>query len=80
MLKKNKFSEKLIELRKGHKYTQKFVAEKLKITPRMYGYCESGHFPTSANLILDICKLYNIDANELFDIQIKYILPDNSTF
>lgn len=71
---KNNFSEKLKELRFKNKYTQKFVAEFLGLTQRQYQYCEQGHIPSEYNIIIKICKLYDIDANELFGIwkEIKY--------
>lgn len=71
---KNNFSEKLKELRLKNKYTQKFVAEFLGLTQRQYQYCEQGHIPSQFDVVIKMCAIYNIDANELFGIwkEIKY--------
>lgn len=73
-MRKNNFSEKIKELRLQYKYTQKYIAKYLGITARQYQYCERGYIPSEYNIIIKICKLYGIDANELFGIwkEIKY--------
>lgn len=73
---KNNFSEKLKELRLKNKYTQKFVAEFLGLTQRQYQYCEMGHIPSQFDVIIKICAMYDIDANELFGIREAFIYPD----
>lgn len=73
---KNNFSEKLKELRLKNKYTQKFVAEFLGLTQRQYQYCEMGHIPSQFDVVIKMCILYNIDANELFGIREAFIYPD----
>ena len=70
------FSEKLVELRKQNKYTQKFVAEKLGLTKRQYGYLEYGNFTCDYCHIIKICELYKVSANELFGIKENYLYPD----
>ena len=65
---KNNFSEKLKELRLKNKYTQKFVADFLGLTQRQYQYCEQGHIPSQFDVVIKMCRLYDIDANELFGI------------
>lgn len=72
---KNNFSEKIKELRLRYKYTQKYIAKYLGITARQYQYCERGHIPSEYNIIIKICKLYDIDANELFGIEKINIYP-----
>lgn len=74
---KSKFSEKLIELRKLHKYKQRYVAKFIGVTTRVYGYWESGRFPTGENFIIKLCELYGIGANELFSITTKYEYPNS---
>lgn len=73
---KNNFSEKLKELRLKNKYTQKFVAEFLGLTQRQYQYCEQGHIPSQFDVVIKMCAMYNIDANELFGIEKKNIYPN----
>ena len=63
---KNNFAMKLVELRKQNKYTQKYIAQNIGVTTRVYQYCESGHIPSSYNTIIKLCQFFNIDANELF--------------
>lgn len=72
---KNNFSEKLKELRLKNKYTQKFVAEFLGLTQRQYQYCEQGHIPSQFDVVIKMCRLYDIDANELFGIGKINIYP-----
>lgn len=73
---KNNFSEKLKELRLKNKYTQKYVSEFLGLTQRQYQYCEMGHIPSQFDVVIKMCILYNIDANELFGIREAFIYPD----
>ena len=73
---KNNFSEKLKELRLKNKYTQKFVAKFLGLTQRQYQYCEMGHIPSQFDVVIKMCRLYDIDANELFGIEKKNIYPN----
>lgn len=72
---KNNFSEKLKELRLKNKYTQKFVAEFLGLTQRQYQYCEMGHIPSQFDVVIKMCAMYDIDANELFGIKKKNEYP-----
>lgn len=72
---KNNFSEKLKELRFKNKYTQKFVAEFLGLTQRQYQYCEQGHIPSQFDVVIKMCAMYDIDANELFGIKKKNEYP-----
>ena len=65
---KNNFSEKLKELRLKNNYTQKFVADFCGLTQRQYQYCEMGHIPSQFDVVIKMCVLYDIDANELFGI------------
>lgn len=72
---KNNFSEKLKELRLKNKYTQKFVAEFLGLTQRQYQHCEMGHIPSQFDVVIKMCAMYDIDANELFGIKKKNEYP-----
>nr|DAT76206.1 MAG TPA: helix-turn-helix domain protein [Caudoviricetes sp.] len=72
---KNNFSGKLKELRLKNKYTQKFVADFLGLTQRQYQYCEQGHIPSQFNVVIKMCMMYGIDANELFGIEKKNVYP-----
>lgn len=77
---KNNFSEKLKELRLKNKYTQKFVAKFLGLTQRQYQYCEMGHIPSQFDVVIKMCRLYGIDANELFGIDKINAYPYISDF
>ena len=60
------FKERLLELRKLHKYTQKFVASKLGISQPSYVRYENGNAePTLTNLV----KLA-----DLYDVSVDYLL------
>ena len=61
--------DKLKELRKENKYTQKQIAELLNISATGYASWEQGLAEPNLTAIKKICKLYNITADELLDIQ-----------
>lgn len=74
-MKKNFYSKKLVELRKQFGYTQKQVAEKLGVTTHVYQYCEMGHFPNTYEMFMDLCRIFNVSANQLVGIKETFILP-----
>ena len=59
----------LKEARKFKNLTQKEVAVKLGMTQQQYSRFENGVFELNYTQILELCKLYNITANELFSIE-----------
>ena len=75
-MKKSKFAEKIIELRKEHKYTQKHVAQEIGLTTRQYQYLESGHFTCKYENLVRLCKLYGVSSDELLGIGIILVYPD----
>lgn len=72
----NIFTKNVRELRLKNGYTQKQVAEKIGMTYYAYKYCESGNFPEEYEHFINICKLYNIDANTLLGIKTNYVYPE----
>lgn len=61
-----KIGSNLKQARKDAGYTQKQVAEKFNMTQQQYSRFENGVFELNYTQILELCKLYNITANELF--------------
>lgn len=49
--------------------TQKEVAALLHMTQQQYSRFERGIFELNYDQILFLCELYDIDANELFNIK-----------
>jgi transcriptional regulator with XRE-family HTH domain len=74
-MKQTPFSTKLIELRKQHKFTQKFVGNKIGLSARQYAYLEYGNLTCGYWAIIKLCELYNISANELFGISKMLVFP-----
>ena len=64
-----KIGKNLKEARKFKGYTQKDVAEKMKMTQQQYSRFENGVFELNYQQIITLCKLYDITPNELFDIE-----------
>lgn len=66
---KEKFGNRLREIRKAKGYTQEQVAEKIGIEPPNISKLEKGaHFPLPEN-IEKIAKALDVDIRELFDFQ-----------
>ena len=61
-----KIAEKLKKLRKQKGWSQIEVAERLKISPSAYSRMETGESCSWASKLEDICKLYEIEEEELF--------------
>lgn len=68
--KKKFFCERLKMLRSERRYLQKDVAEKLGVPLSTYANWEQGRTEPSINDIYRIIEIFEIDANELFDINI----------
>lgn len=61
------FREKLIILRNENKLSQQELAEKLDVSRQSISRWESGKSVPSATQILNICKVFHLDANDLVD-------------
>lgn len=59
----------LKDARKFKGLTQKEVAQQLHMTQQQYSRFENGKFELNYSQILFLCNLYEINPNELFDIQ-----------
>ena len=63
------FSEHLKELRKERQLTQKQVAYKLGVADSTYANWEQGRTEPSIYDIFNLMWVFEIEANELFDIE-----------
>lgn len=64
-----KIGNNLKQARKDKGMTQKEVAALLHMTQQQYSRFERGIFELNYDQILFLCELYDIDANELFNIK-----------
>ena len=64
-----KIGNNLKQARKDKGMTQKEVAALLHMTQQQYSGFERGIFELNYDQILFLCELYDIDANELFNIK-----------
>ena len=55
----------IAELRKENNMTQQELADKLNITDRAISHWENGRSMPDAGVILELCKILNINVNEL---------------
>ena len=56
------------QARKDKGYTQKEVGKILSMTQQQYSRFENGVFELNYDQILEICELYEITPNELFQM------------
>lgn len=56
---------KIKQARKSKGYTQQFVADKVGISKRHYQYIEKGDRVGTFKVLKSICKLLNINMNDL---------------
>lgn len=59
------FRERFKELRETNKYTKKFVAKYLEMSPEGYGYYESGKRNPSPETIAKLAQLYGVTTDYL---------------
>ena len=55
--------------RKAKGYTQKQVADMLSMAQQQYSRYENGVYEINYDLVLRLCKIFDITPNDLFDIQ-----------
>ena len=55
--------EKLKDLRKDYGYTQGEIAKKLNISQRAYSHYENGSREIPLELLIDICKIYEVSLD-----------------
>ena len=67
-----KIGNNLKEARKFKGFTQREVAERMKMTQQQYSRFENGVFELNYQQILTLCQLCEITPNELFDIEWFY--------
>lgn len=59
-------------LRKSNKFTQKFIAEQINISPRLYSNYENGKYTVPVHILSKLAKFYNTS--------IDYIVGDTDEF
>lgn len=67
---KKEVGERLKQARTDAGFTQKQVAEIMKMTQQQYSRFENGIFELNYTQIVLLCKLYDISADYLFEIEI----------
>ena len=70
-----KIGKFIAELRKEKNMTQQELADKLNITDRAISHWENGRSMPDAGVILELCKILNINVNEL--LSAKKIKEEN---
>lgn len=62
-----KMGEQIARLRKGNKYTQEQLAEKLKISPQAVSKWENGNAVPEVSMLYEISRLFNCSIDRLLD-------------
>ena len=70
-------SAKLIELRQQFGYSQQDIADYLRLTREGYSHYERNTREPSLEVLVKLCKLYQIDISEL--VNEKTVLPTETT-
>lgn len=70
-------SAKLIELRQQFGYSQQDIADYLRLTREGYSHYERNTRESSLEVLVKLCKLYQIDISEL--VNEKTVLPTETT-
>ena len=65
---RKKVGERLKESRKAAGYKQAQIAEILNMTQQQYSRFENGKFELNYSQIIKLCKLYDISADYLFEL------------
>lgn len=64
-----KIGENIKQARKEKGYTQKEIANILRMTQQQYSRFENGIFELNYEQILTLCKIYDITPNDVFFIE-----------
>lgn len=62
-----KMGEQIAHLRKGNKYTQEQMAEKLKVSPQAVSKWENGNAVPEVSMLYEISRLFNCSVDRLLD-------------
>lgn len=73
----SKIPETLKNLRIKCKYTQKQVADILKIDRSTYSYYESGRIRPDVKTILQLSKIFKVDYTEILDSECNSVFSDS---
>ncbi len=66
------YFKRIKELRELYEYTQAFVSRQLGIHPRTYCHYESGDREIPTQVLIKICKLYDVTCNYLLELSDSY--------
>lgn len=67
---KKQVGERLKESRHAAGYTQEQVATIMKMTQQQYSRFENGIYELNYSQVIQLCRLYDISADYLFDLKI----------
>ncbi len=68
--------DKIRKLRRDNGYTQRFVAQKLNISPQAYGYYERGKRKISSPMMAILANLYHLNVLDLIELDLTDVRPD----
>ena len=68
MFSKQKFAQRIFELRKQHKETQKMLGEVIDTKANNVSEIESGKKTTTSEKIAKLCRHYNVSADYLLGL------------
>ena len=63
-----KFGDKLYELRKREKLTQRQLANKLNVSDKLISKWENGLSIPNTEMVADICNIFHVEINDLLEI------------
>lgn len=66
---KNKFAQKLKQVRKKRGITQEKLAELVEVAPRHISFIETARSFPSCDLLERICRCLDVKCSELFDFE-----------
>lgn len=67
----NKLAKELLALRKGHQYTQDYVASFLGVVRQTYSHYENGLRTPNYETLYKLAGLYNISVDDLLHLSIE---------
>ena len=68
-----KMGEQIMRLRKGNKYTQEQLAEKLKVSPQAVSKWENGKAVPEVSMLYEISRLFHCSVDKLLDLSLIHI-------
>lgn len=75
--------ERLADLRESNNWTQKYVANYLKVTQRSYGHYENGTRSLPLEALIKLSELYNVSTDYMLgitDVKEPYPKPEKKRY